>query len=162
MTPEADAAPPPKVTVLERRANPLLEREEVAFRLDFSGPMVARTAALQALAESLGVAPERVALQRLRVLYGHPAARGWARVYASPEALRAVELDHRVRRLAGKEEPAAASEKTEERAEKPAEKKEGTKEGGEKRAEKGGERSEGGEAKRPGKPPAKDKEAEKK
>lgn len=134
MSPEpapAEAAPkaaaPPSVTVVERRPNPLLDREEVTFRLDFAGPMVARADALLALSGSLQVPPERVALRRLRVAYGKPGATGLARVYATPEALKRVEAPHILRRLSGeKREKAAPAEKREapKKEEAKAEKKE--------------------------------------
>lgn len=108
------AAPPPSVTVLERRPNPLLDREEVTFRLDFSGPMVPRADALRALAGSLEVPPERVAIRRLRVAYGRPGATGLARVYGTPDAMKRVEAPHILQRLSGEKKAKAA----------PAEKKE--------------------------------------
>lgn len=109
-----EAAPnSPSVTLLERRPNPLLDREEVTFRLDFSGAMVARTDALKALSSSLQVPPERVAIRRLRVLYGKPGATGLARVYATPEAMKRVEAPYILRRLSGerKEKPAPAAKR---------------------------------------------------
>ncbi len=106
-------AAPPSVTLLERRPNPLLEREEVAFRLDFAGPMVPRADALLALSGSLQVPSERVAIRSLRVAYGRPGATGLARVYATPEALKRVEAPHILRRMSGekKEKPAPAEKK---------------------------------------------------
>lgn len=100
----SDPAPPvasPSVALVERRPNPLLDREEVTFRLDFDGPMVSRAEALQVLASSLQVPLERVAIRRLRVSYGRPGATGLARVYATPEALKRTEPPHIVRRLSG-------------------------------------------------------------
>ncbi|MEM3085836.1 MAG: hypothetical protein QXO51_01930 [Halobacteria archaeon] len=108
MTPEPAPAAPLSVTVVERRPNPLLDREEVAFRLDFAGPMVPRARALQALAGSLQVPPERVAIRRLRVDYGRPGASGLARVYSTPEALRKVEAPHILKRLSGEKSEKAA------------------------------------------------------
>ncbi len=126
-------AAPPSVTILERRPNPLLDREEVAFRLDFAGPMVARADALLALSGSLQIPPERVAIRSLRVAYGRPGATGLARVYATPEAMKRVEAPHILRRLSGekKEKPAPAEKREAPKKEepkkpeaKPAEKKE--------------------------------------
>ncbi len=106
-----------ELRVLERRENPLMEREEVRFEVLHAGePTPSREALRPQLASQLGADGGMLVIWRLRTHQGSSRTRGLAHLYRSEEALRRFAPKHLLRRGVKKEE--GAKEKKEVKEEK--------------------------------------------
>ncbi|MEM3012064.1 MAG: hypothetical protein QW084_01710 [Candidatus Hadarchaeales archaeon] len=118
-----------ELRVLERKENPLVEREEVRLEVLHPGePTPSREAVRSQLASQLGADGGMLVIWRLRTHQGSSCTRGLAHLYRSEEVLRKFAPRHLLQRGVKKEEKAGAKE---EKAEAGEEKKEGGEKGGE-------------------------------
>lgn len=84
-----------KVDIRSKRENPLQERTEVLFGVDHNGePTPSRDALRSKLAEQLNVSKERVVIDQLKTRYGKGSSAGYAKVYATLDAVKARESEH--------------------------------------------------------------------
>jgi small subunit ribosomal protein S24e len=89
-----------EVKIVSVKENPLLQRKELAFRVEHgpSGKTPGRLEVKRALAEELKVGEELVFVERMRTLTGTSTAVGAANVYAVLEQAKRVEPDYLVKR----------------------------------------------------------------
>lgn len=81
-----------KVQIESKRDNPLLERTEVQFSAEHAGePTPTRDAVRTAIASVLGAPKERVIIDNMETEYGKGVSVGYAKAYASNEALQKTE-----------------------------------------------------------------------
>ena len=80
------------IEITERNDNPLLDRQELKLVLNHPKSATPRRMDVRKrLAEQLDVKAELIIIDHLRNRYGAPQSRGYAKVYANAEALRATE-----------------------------------------------------------------------
>lgn len=84
-----------KVEIQSKKENVLQERTEVQFKVDHDGePTPTRDALRSKLAEIMNVQKERVVIDHLDTEYGKGASAGYAKAYASVEAVKSRESKH--------------------------------------------------------------------
>ncbi len=103
-----------EIEITSRKENKVLEREEVAFTLQFEGKTPSRKQVQQQLSDVIG--RNIIVVEYIKPMYGASKATGYARGYTSARQARAVEQQHILERnnLAGGEPEQAAAEETEE------------------------------------------------
>lgn len=115
-----------EIEITSRKENKILEREEVAFTLQFEGKTPSRKQVQQKLSDAIG--RNIIVIEYIRPVYGASQATGYARGYTSAKQARAVEQQHILERnnLAGgePEQPAEEEEEEEEAAAEPEESEE--------------------------------------
>ncbi len=78
--------------IVERKHNPLLERDEIRFEISHEGGATPNLAeARRVLCAKLNAKPELVVIEGIYSHYGSPTSRGFARVYKDPSRLRSIE-----------------------------------------------------------------------
>lgn len=73
------------ISVESKTANPLFNRQEVAFKITYESATPSRKQVREALSTALGVAIERILLVKLVGSFGVHTAQGLARIYEKPE-----------------------------------------------------------------------------
>lgn len=111
-----------EIEITSRKENKILEREEVAFTMQFEGKTPSRKQVQQKLSDVIG--RNVIVVEYIRPTYGASQATGYARGYTSAKQARTVEQQHILERnnLAGGEPGQPAAEETE-AGEAPAEEK---------------------------------------
>lgn len=75
-----------KLSVLSKRPNPALRREELTAAIDYEGGPTPAAAAVRAgLAKTLGVPEDRIEMVKLLSAAGKPAGTAWLRVWEAAE-----------------------------------------------------------------------------
>jgi small subunit ribosomal protein S24e len=106
-----------KVTVLNRKKNPVMEREEVVLLVEHEGKsQPSRKELEQVILAELGKKKEVVALKRIQSIFGTPVSRIFVNVYKSAEKKKYFEPAY----LLKKEEKQNTPEESEHAAEKSA------------------------------------------
>mgnify|MGYP000047007094 FL=1 len=90
-----------ELTVLERRHNPLLRREEVRALISFEGGTPTRKEVREALAKALGKDVSVVFVRRILTEYGARRAKVLAMVYEDRDYALKIEPEHVVRKNEG-------------------------------------------------------------
>jgi small subunit ribosomal protein S24e len=118
-----------KVNLTKRDKNPLLHREELAFEVSDTRTTPSRKDLIAKIAALTNAKPEAVVITKVEAVYGSTGAVGAAKVYESPEFLKAVESGHLTKRglkekkEEKKEEAPKPEAKEEKKPEAPAEEK---------------------------------------
>jgi len=127
-----------KIEILEERENPLLNRKEIRFRVEYKGKTPAFEEMRNELIKAVSSDKKFTVVDSVNSEFGSQTALGYAKVYKDGESMK-VEPEHRIKKnLEGKkrkEKPAEAKAEKKE-AEKPAEAEEKPKEESEPKAEK--------------------------
>jgi small subunit ribosomal protein S24e len=99
------------IKITEQKDNPILKRNEVRFRISFSGPTPSRKEVKESLCSKLGTDGSLVVIDILKQGYGSPELKGYAKIYADKEAM-GIENKYKLERDAGvkKEKKAPAKE----------------------------------------------------
>ncbi|MEM3555787.1 MAG: 30S ribosomal protein S24e [Candidatus Micrarchaeia archaeon] len=92
-----------EVKVIEQKENPLLRRKEIRFEVSFTGPTPSRKQIKELLCSKLGVDASLAVIDIVEQGYGSTAARGYAKVYESKEAM-GIESKHKLDRDTGVKE----------------------------------------------------------
>ncbi len=89
-----------EILVEKEKDNPLLKRKEVYFRLKYEeeGVTPSRQAVRQKLSGLFAVDADRIVIEWIKPEFGKSEAYCYARIYETPEDLRAVEEDYVIRR----------------------------------------------------------------
>jgi ribosomal protein S24E len=75
-----------KVTVNEKKTNPVLKREEIVVAIEYEGGPTPSLAALRTeLAKLLNATEDRIEIAKLFTDTGRPAGRAWIRVWETAE-----------------------------------------------------------------------------
>lgn len=110
-----------EIEITSRKENKILEREEVAFTMQFEGKTPSRKQVQQKLSDIIG--RNIIVVEYIKPMYGASQATGYARGYTSAKQARAVEQQHILERnnlAAGKsEQPVEEAEETEGAAAEP-------------------------------------------
>jgi len=106
------------IQVISKTKKPLLSREDVVARIEFTGTTTpARKQMREALASSLGADAKLVSLVKVSNEFGSPSVKVDLRVYENEEAFKKLEEKHLAERETGKkkeEEAPKAEEKKQE------------------------------------------------
>jgi small subunit ribosomal protein S24e len=96
-----------EVKIISIKANPLLKRKEVGFRVEQGpkGKTPARLEVKKALAIALKLSEEVVFVKRLRTMTGTNTAVGVANAYETVEQARFIEPEYIIKRNSPPEEP---------------------------------------------------------
>jgi ribosomal protein S24E len=90
---------PMNIKIESKKENALLGRQEIVFTLRHDGAATpSRTQVRQLLASEIGTKTENVVIDAMDSEYGLGATTGTARAYKSPEAARATERVHMLKR----------------------------------------------------------------
>ncbi|MHC1567748.1 MAG: 30S ribosomal protein S24e [Candidatus Syntropharchaeia archaeon] len=87
-----------KIEIIEERANPLLNRQEIMFRATYEGGTPSREEIRKMLVETLKKKPELIVVERMRNKFGKRETTGYAKVYESEERIREIERKHIIKR----------------------------------------------------------------
>jgi small subunit ribosomal protein S24e len=89
-----------EILVEKEKDNPLLKRKEVYFRLKYEeeGVTPSRQAVRQKLSGLFAVDADRIVIEWIKPEFGKSEAYCYARIYETPEDLRAVEEDYIIKR----------------------------------------------------------------
>jgi len=127
-----------EIEITEQKNNALLKRKEIKFRMTFAGATPNREDVRSKLVAMLNSDKSLTVLDYFKCDYGRHSAQGYAKVYASAEAMK-IEPEHKLKRnfearkeeakVEGTEQPKEKAEVKKEAAEKPKENAEGKKEG---------------------------------
>ncbi len=86
-----------KLNIESKKENPLQERTEVVFTAEHTGEQTPGREAVQAsIASAMSVPKERVIVDHMDTEYGIGITKGYAKVYASPEAIKKSERYHQL------------------------------------------------------------------
>jgi small subunit ribosomal protein S24e len=86
-----------KLNIESKKENPLQDRTEVVFTAEHTGePTPGREAIQAGIASAMGVGKERVIVDHMDTKYGIGVSKGYAKVYASPEAVKKSERYHQL------------------------------------------------------------------
>jgi len=130
------------IEILDKRQNPLLNREEIDFRIVYEGPTPRRNEVRDALIANLKLKPELTILDGVKTRFGSNAATGYVKVYKDRDSM-GVEQAHKIKKNFPAEKKKEVKEADEEKKEAVEEKKEVKEKEGEKEAEeKPGEKKE--------------------
>ncbi len=88
------------IKITEQRDNPVLKRNEVRFIASFSGPTPSRKEIKESLCSKLGADGSLAVIDILEQGFGSQELKGYAKVYASKEAM-GIESKHKLERDAG-------------------------------------------------------------
>ncbi|MCS7143904.1 MAG: 30S ribosomal protein S24e [Archaeoglobaceae archaeon] len=83
-----------EIRVEAERYNPLLKRKEMHLRIGFNGKTPSRTEIREKIAGLMNAELNRVVLDYIKTEFGKREARVYAKIYDSPEALKAIEERH--------------------------------------------------------------------
>ncbi len=87
------------IEILERKENPLLDREEITFELHYDGESTpARLAVQSKLAALLNADAERTIIRKIEGKFGRQVSTGHAYIYPSVEIRDKVEAAHIIKR----------------------------------------------------------------
>ena len=81
-----------EIEITSRKENKVLEREEVAFTLQFEGKTPSRKQVQQKLADAIG--RNIIVIEYIKPVYGASQATGYARGYTSAKQAKALERQH--------------------------------------------------------------------
>lgn len=91
-----------KLTIKQRKEDPLLKREEIVFAVENIKATPSRAETRQELAEQLGIKEGLIVVESIKQEYGKDYAEGKARAYKSLEDIPEIELEYLVKRNAPK------------------------------------------------------------
>lgn len=107
-----------EIKLTKREENPLMEREEIEFKVEHeNSPTPSRVEILEELTSELDVSENLILIEKLATLHGQQTASGIARIYESEERLKELEpnfLSKRTEKSKGESEEGEAEEETEE------------------------------------------------
>ena len=94
------------IEIIERKENPLLDREEITFELHYDGESTPSRLSVQSkLAAIVNADAERTIIRKIKGKFGRQISIGQAYVYESIEIKNRVEADHIIKRnIAGGDE----------------------------------------------------------
>jgi len=98
-----------KIEVVDEKANPLLKRKEVRFRVSFDAATPSRKEVKEKLCTHLKAKPELTVVDEMGQGYGSKEVFGYAKVYENADALK-IELKHIIRRDKGEKAEKKAKE----------------------------------------------------
>lgn len=88
-----------EITILEKKENPLLNREEVTFKVDHTDESTpSRSAVVGKIAAMMNSDKERTIIKDIRTGFGVQYAIGHANIYDSLESAKKVEHEHYLKR----------------------------------------------------------------
>jgi small subunit ribosomal protein S24e len=96
------------IRILKDKKNELLNRRELDFAVKYEGPTPSRNDVRNKLAAMLNASADLLVIQRIKTEYGMQEGKGYAKLYENEERMKAVELEHVLKRNQGeaKEEEA--------------------------------------------------------
>lgn len=92
-----------KIEIIEDKTNPLLDRQDIVFRVIPEGTVSSRENVKNMLVALLDTKPELLILDRMNAQYGAHEILGYARLYDDVQHLHAIEADYMIERNAVKE-----------------------------------------------------------
>ncbi len=99
------------IKIVEQKANQLLKRQEVLFKIEHEGATPKRDDVKAKLAALLNSKPDLIVIMRMRSEFGKRETVGRANIYETMERLKQVEPEHLLQRGARKAEQAKAEAK---------------------------------------------------
>ncbi|EQD71267.1 Ribosomal protein S24e [mine drainage metagenome] len=98
-----------EIRLVDQRPNPLLHRQELRFEVAHAtAPTPGREEVRAEIAKQVGVAKDRVVVERMQARFGTATTVGEAMVYESTDIARRTEREHILIRNKLKEKPGAA------------------------------------------------------
>jgi len=99
---------PMKIEILKERENKTLARKEIEFRVDHSGTTTPSRADIHAkIMAQFNADAAAVVIKKLDTKYGIGITDGTARIYATPEQMKKIELVHILKRHEPKKKESA-------------------------------------------------------
>jgi small subunit ribosomal protein S24e len=86
------------IKILKDKKNELLNRRELDFTVKYEGPTPSRNDVRNKLAAMLNAPVELLVIQRIKTEYGMQEGKGYAKLYEDANRMKAVELEHVLKR----------------------------------------------------------------
>ncbi|HWR26010.1 MAG TPA: 30S ribosomal protein S24e [Methanosarcina sp.] len=86
------------IKILKDKKNELLNRRELDFAVKYEGPTPSRNDVRSKLAAMLNAPLELLVIQRIKTEYGMQEGKGYAKLYEDANRMKAVELEHVLKR----------------------------------------------------------------
>lgn len=86
------------IRILKDKKNELLNRRELDFAVKYEGPTPSRNDVRNKLAAMLNAPTDLLVIQRIKTEYGMQEGKGYAKLYEDADRMKAVELEHVLKR----------------------------------------------------------------
>jgi small subunit ribosomal protein S24e len=98
------------IKIVEQRENPLLNRKEVRFIVEFTGATPSRKDVKQALCDKLGADASKTVIDKIEQGFGKMEIKGYVKVYGDEKAMK-IEKEYKIKRDLGVKEEKKVKEK---------------------------------------------------